>query len=197
LRTRINICPAVNNLLQVSEFSGSGLNYFNFTSSFNCSIAEQFTNIPVSCFDFIVSYEPRIESFIGEYSVDGEETGVHCIRTNIIPSGILIGNPCNNLNNDSYNLCTYSGVSVDTEQLDKDPKIEIYPNPATNFLKLKGLENTGLCRVYNLEGILVLQRTLLADQELALASLDAGVYILEIRDKDEILLLKKKFFVFR
>ncbi len=105
---RINICPSVNNLLQVSTFSGSGTSFFSFASFVNCSIAEQFTTIPTGCFEIKVSYEPKSISHIGEFTGNGENTGVHCISTNIIPSGIVAGNSCNESSDDGHSMCNYS-----------------------------------------------------------------------------------------
>jgi len=105
---RINICPSVNNLLQVSTFTTPS--FFSFSSFFNCSIAEQTGTIPLGCFTFEVEYQATVISEIGEYTGNGENTGTHCIQTNIVPSGILIANTCNDTDNDLNHVCTYSFV---------------------------------------------------------------------------------------
>ncbi len=198
---RINFCPAVNNLLQVTVFEGSAMSYFQMGSFFNCSIAEQFTTIPAGCFEFTVSYEVREESEIGEYSTDTEETGVHCIRTNIIPSGILIGNNCNNKDNDYHQVCSYSVgdstmVSVDNALL-PDLQSTVFPNPATDQIQVDLVEGVSSIEMINLQGEILLSETVEQDAQLSIKRIPAGVYIVQFLNNKQAILSTQKLFIFR
>lgn len=271
---RINICPAVNNLLQVSTFTGTALSHFTMASFVNCSIAEQINTIPTGCFTFIVSYEPKSESEIGEYTGDGENTGVHCIRTNIVPSGIVAGNACNVITNDDHTMCNYSVpetvLSVDLETFsvtrnarfaqlhwstsneinnayfdvehaidgvnfrkiatiegngtttettkysftDKTPanginyyrltqfningissysevknidfsthrSIRVLPNPATEFVRIEGVENGTVLQVIDISGKEVLKTSVNVEIDVALSQLYSGTYLIKLID---------------
>jgi len=198
---RINFCPSVLNLLQVTQFTGSGLSYFQMGSFFNCSIAEQFTTIPDdTCFDFIVEYEIREESEIGEYTTDGEITGVHCISTNIIPSGILIGNTCNNSENDFLRVCSYS--IGDTMVRVEDPvrlntKNSVYPNPATDQIHLILDDTVERIEVYNIQGKRTNQILDISEDQLSVKEYTPGIYIFKFLDANSNVLSTQKLMILR
>jgi len=198
---RINICPSVLNLLQISQFEGSGLNYFQFGSFFNCSIAEQITTIPADeCFDFIVSYEVRVESEIGEYSTDDENTGVHCISTNIVPSANLIASGCNIPENDYLKVCSYSigDTMVHTDNiLATDIKNLAYPNPAVDMVRFALSPQVEYLELHRLDGSIEARLAVTEIDEMSVKSYQPGVYILKYIDKESRILSSQKLLIMK
>jgi len=174
---RINICPSVLNLLQVSQFTGSGLDYFLMGSFFNCSIAEQITTIPAdTCFDFIV-----------------------CIRTNIVPSGLLAGNACNIPANDAHYMCTYSvNINVNTTEEDlSENRIELFPNPAVDFLLIRTGKNINSVQVHSISGQHIIEKKLSDDLELNTKNFEPGMYIFTFLSEDGTTISTEKILVLR
>jgi hypothetical protein len=64
----------------------------------------------------------------------------------------------------------------------KDLNVQLYPNPATDMLNIKGLN--GICNVvvYDMKGSVVLKSSVV-DNRLNIESLQAGVYAIEIENK--------------
>ncbi len=79
----------------------------------------------------------------------------------------------------------YSGESSNllTHRV-KQPKITIYPNPATTFISIANDEFVGSVRVYNLVGRQMKSFNILAEgQRYNIADLPQGMYLVQIIDK--------------
>lgn len=63
-----------------------------------------------------------------------------------------------------------------------DEKLNIYPNPSSDKIKLKGIPNISdfSCSVRSLDGTLILNYQKLSDNEIVIANLPSNVYILNM-----------------
>lgn len=73
-----------------------------------------------------------------------------------------------------------SQISLSTE----NKTISIWPNPATNFVQIKGLEQAEEAMVFTVDGKLILKEKLSEnnDYKLNLSSLKSGLYFVQIAD---------------
>jgi hypothetical protein len=83
-------------------------------------------------------------------------------------------------------LGTPSGFVGDDDGLDFDGDFMMYPNPVSNQLNVRLLDQTGTetYRIVNLLGQVVMEGTLL--QTIDVSRLQSGVYVLEINEGEEI-----------
>ena len=64
------------------------------------------------------------------------------------------------------------------------PNIRIYPNPATNYLKISSEQNTAIpYQIFALDGRLVLSGSAHSEEPIAISSLAKGLYLLKIDGK--------------
>lgn len=84
-------------------------------------------------------------------------------------------------------------TTTSTPNVFANPTLEIFPNPATSFLNLKGWEEEeGLFSIYDYMGIRVLEGTIQQeDSQIDLTGLVKGMYIIEV--KNDGLAVTKKF----
>ena len=85
--------------------------------------------------------------------------------------------------NPEYGFCTYTAVEET-----KDSEIFIYPNPAKEKVTIEGVEATEV-KVYNAIGQLV--KTVRNTNEISVADLPQGVYMLRITDAEGIVYTNK------
>ncbi|MHB9056895.1 MAG: alpha-L-arabinofuranosidase C-terminal domain-containing protein [Paludibacteraceae bacterium] len=64
-------------------------------------------------------------------------------------------------------------------------KIKIYPNPASNNLNIKGINELSSVNIYNSKGQTILKKKIVCDSNLDIAFLNKGIYIIEIKNKKE------------
>ena len=84
----------------------------------------------------------------------------------------------------------YNGTSGQTE-IDKTEKVSIFPNPATNFFKLKQLNKNSTIQIYSTSGTLLLQSyATSSDDKIDISSLSNGLYLIKIESKKNIQNLK-------
>jgi len=76
------------------------------------------------------------------------------------------------------------GVEWDTSIRDifrkKRSELNVYPNPASKILYVKGVDDDEIINVYNLAGCLVLTSM---DSNINIAGLDKGIYIISVKDR--------------
>jgi hypothetical protein len=84
---------------------------------------------------------------------------------------------------DASSLITYNA----------DTQIELFPNPATDALTLKTLLKNGEIQILNSQGKIVLKEKLSGEfsQTLDLTTLDTGLYIIKIYDKQTLTYVQK------
>jgi len=77
----------------------------------------------------------------------------------------------------SYERSTESLLSVDN--FNKKEKLSLYPNPATNFIRIRGLsEDNTLFTIYNVVGVKVLSGYTSRNSKINIQNLDEGAYLL-------------------
>jgi hypothetical protein len=63
----------------------------------------------------------------------------------------------------------------------------LYPNPATNYISIKGVEANSHLKIYNVLGKVVLEQSISKDQRINLSTLtQVGQYIVELRSEDKV-----------
>ena len=78
---------------------------------------------------------------------------------------------------DDINITGFSGIE------NHSTKIKAYPNPAKDQLTISGITNAYLT-IYNVAGAKVFQTNIINNQVLDIASLQTGIYIIEIVESD-------------
>ena len=68
-----------------------------------------------------------------------------------------------------------SAVLIPTNEL-----IKVYPNPAKDYIEIKGLESSANVNIYNLQGQNLLTRTIAPDETISVSSLPRGLYIVKV-----------------
>ena len=58
--------------------------------------------------------------------------------------------------------------------------VDLYPNPANDKIRIEGLEGENKVQIYNAYGVLVLSTSINGDDEISIAGLSAGLYIIRI-----------------
>ena len=69
-------------------------------------------------------------------------------------------------------------------------KVNVYPNPAKEFLQIKTTEKITAIEMYNLIGKKVLETTSLLDNKVNISSLPKGVYLLKLKNDTEVAVKK-------
>jgi hypothetical protein len=133
------------------------------TSGFNTSITINPTGGTVANTTIYVRYNPTV-AYLDFGSITVSSTG--CIDQNININGDCFGSPAASIND-----------------ISKNEKISIYPNPATSVINMKGVPAKSTIKVYDISGKLVLEKdatqtNVSADNILTLNvnGLPAGVY---------------------
>jgi hypothetical protein len=79
----------------------------------------------------------------------------------------------------------YNGTSGQPE-IDKTERVSIFPNPATDFFKLKQLAMNSAIKVYNTSGTLLLEAYVtLTDNKIDISSLNNGIYLIKIQSENK------------
>ena len=69
--------------------------------------------------------------------------------------------------------------------------LTLYPNPATDMIRIEGLEGENEISIYNALGLLVKTEKMNGDQEIAIHNLPAGLYLLRINASHTVRFVKK------
>lgn len=161
-------------------FGGTLITSFeNFTNHVD-SIIMHVENNCLTCFEIIL-YKS------GEDSVFFETPSGQSIQTIVNP---WTDNP------DSLIMWTdEGGIKVETiyydgtsgqPEIDKTERVSIFPNPATDFFKLKQLEMNSTIKVYNTSGTLLLEAyATLSDNKIGISSLNNGIYFIKIQSENK------------
>ncbi|MBI2270233.1 MAG: T9SS type A sorting domain-containing protein [Bacteroidetes bacterium] len=98
------------------------------------------------------------------------------------------------LKNNAYSVrCVSNNPATGVNNYDRDEKISVFPNPASEMIYISGVENTvGTVTIYNLIGELVVQRELgRTSNGIDIAALNRGVYFIQLSTSDRV--FKQKF----
>lgn len=77
----------------------------------------------------------------------------------------------------------YDGTSGQPE-IDKTKRVSIFPNPATNFFKLKQLNKNSTIQVYSTSGTLLSESYVTSsDNKIDISSLNNGIYLIKIKSE--------------
>ena len=112
---------------------------------------------------------------------DGTPDGIWLIEgpnleVNIAPDGTITG--------DTTYVITYVSLA------EIKPAYSLYPNPAQNHLRLNGLDAPTDYQIKDLSGQIVKDGTITPGESISLSELAAGIFVLEIRQTDNIQQLK-------
>ena len=70
---------------------------------------------------------------------------------------------------------------------DLNNTFKLYPNPATNYISIEGVEANSHLKIYNVLGKVVLEQSISKDQRINLSTLtQVGQYIVELRSEDKV-----------
>ena len=84
----------------------------------------------------------------------------------------------------------YDGTSGQTE-IEESENVSIFPNPATDFFKLKQLNKNSIVKIYNTSGSLLLESYAIStDNKIDISSLNNGLYLIIIESEDKTQTLK-------
>jgi hypothetical protein len=61
-------------------------------------------------------------------------------------------------------------------------KFNIYPNPTSNYIIIKGLTEKSTLKIYNQEGKLILQKIIYVDERIDVSGLPSGIYFMQIAE---------------
>ena len=57
--------------------------------------------------------------------------------------------------------------------------LQLYPNPSTDYIRIKSEAKSLVVKIYNLEGKLVVSGTYKSDEDINVSKLNAGVYLVQ------------------
>ncbi len=69
--------------------------------------------------------------------------------------------------------------------------LDLYPNPAKNFVKINGLKTNEKYAIYNILGAVVKSGTIANNEEISIAGLTNGMYFLKLEDNRTLKFIKK------
>jgi photosystem II stability/assembly factor-like uncharacterized protein len=72
-------------------------------------------------------------------------------------------------------------TTTGTDVLNNDAKVTVYPNPATDAIRIAGFEGKAMITISDLEGRIVLTKEIKTDESVSLSSLSNGVYLATIK----------------
>lgn len=72
-------------------------------------------------------------------------------------------------------------TTLGTSELTKN-KMQIFPNPASNFIRIAGLDSGRTIQIYDIDGRLV--RSDIFDSKIDVSQLTPGIYVLKVMTKD-------------
>lgn len=83
--------------------------------------------------------------------------------------------------NISFTLRIQAATSVENYKLDK---VSVAPNPVADVLSIKGLDKDATLSVYNLAGVLQMQKQLAGNAAIDVSQLPQAVYVVKLHTKD-------------
>lgn len=88
---------------------------------------------------------------------------------------------------DFYNIVEDISSGINNNSL---TSISIFPNPATNYFTVSGLETENLLTIVDLSGKMVMQQQISPDEHISIAGLSKGIYIVKVNNKTIKLIVK-------
>ncbi|MEG2336103.1 T9SS type A sorting domain-containing protein, partial [Chryseobacterium sp.] len=70
-------------------------------------------------------------------------------------------------------------------------KLNLYPNPSTNFIRISGLKNLENYSIFNILGAEISKGTISDKKSIEIQNLKNGVYILKFADGNTLKFIKK------
>lgn len=91
---------------------------------------------------------------------------------------IVVASKANPSNTDSFyaEICTFDATA--SVKKTTESAIEVYPNPANNFIQVSGIQGTHAIAIYDLIGNKVMETILSSSDKVNVSSLPKGVYII-------------------
>lgn len=82
-----------------------------------------------------------------------------------------------------------ASTSVNFTLNNKD--LKVYPNPSSNFIQVKGLDQAEDYVLYNYEGIIVSKGNVSSSDKIDVQHLKNGIYYLVFEEKDKLIFVKE------
>ena len=82
--------------------------------------------------------------------------------------------------NDGKAVYYYSGINFTSLPKTVASVIDIYPNPVSDYIKVSGVSGAATFNLYNLQGKLILSKTLTGDEPVNVSGLSRGAYTYNI-----------------
>ena len=127
-------------------------------------------------------------SLTGPASITGETISLQGIKGTV---EVTVSQP----GNGNYNS-TEASISFDvleeviSDVVDNNLNVNVFPNPATNWIQLEGNDNTYQVDMLHLNGEVVISKQVETEQKLQLGELKAGVYILKLTHNNHMTITK-------
>jgi hypothetical protein len=115
------------------------------------------------------------------------QLGVRNMPANVIQKNVAIGKSIKN----NFNPCSVSGIEPVAEFLD----VTVFPNPAANRLSVKFAGFEAVCKLYNSDGKLLMQKKAAGECEFDVSATAPGIYFLRVEAGDAV--HSQKIIIFR
>ncbi|AZA53172.1 T9SS type A sorting domain-containing protein [Chryseobacterium sp. G0201] len=131
------------------------------------NVISDFANVDVS------SYTP------GSFTITPSTSGVYYLGFNVYTTTDMIG---------SFGVMMFDNISLTTSSLSTSENLlsqnmQVYPNPTSDYLNIKGAKKVSGIKVFDVSGRVVLSSDK-AEQRLDVSQLTKGAYILNLKNAD-------------
>lgn len=131
------------------------------------NVISDFANVDVS------SYTP------GSFTITPSTSGVYYLGFNVYTTTDMIG---------SFGVMMFDNISLTTSSLSTSENLlsqnmQVYPNPTSDYLNIKGAKKVSEIKVFDVSGRVVLSSDK-AEQRLDVSQLTKGAYILNLKNAD-------------
>jgi len=80
-----------------------------------------------------------------------------------------------------------AAMTTNTVDINDSPTVEIFPNPTSNYIKLKGLYNSSnQLNIFNVQGQKVKSGTIVNGETFDVSALETGTYLISVSDNDQL-----------
>lgn len=173
----------------IHESTHTSLDFANINSSGWIAAQTQDVNfISTYASDFPTS-EDVAESFLPWLMVRHRATRITTADFNSITQ--TIPNRLLYFDSKSYNLYPFFGNNLSgVETKIKDSKIEIYPNPTSDFIRITGISTPTKYEIYNLLGFKITEGIYQKEKEITISEIPANIYFIRFENGTVIKFIK-------
>ena len=84
-----------------------------------------------------------------------------------------------------------TAVSTSLSFSSYDKVLKVYPNPSSNFIQVKGLDNVENYELYNFSGLKISEGSVSSKDKINIQDLKNGIYILVFDNIDKLIFVKE------